>query len=281
MEMDTPSPVADTTAPVDNDSVDINTVEFESTTLPETYKESAVGKYKTVGEVIKGYNEAQKLIGAKGVIVPGDNAKPEDIDKFYNALGRPEKADGYKLDQIDNVHEKIRGNTDIEKNFRAMAHKLGLTQKQASAMYKDYVGGVSQGLTKSDADERAATEKASADLHQEWGADYDTNIARITKNIGKFGPDGAVEHYGKEGYGRDPIVLKTLANMTKNFAEDSFVKGDNLVPAGVSDAQKKLKDIMDDKAHPYWVSGKGHDEAVIEVRRLQEIITPNERKPRE
>ena len=277
--MDTQTPAADTSAPVDNDSVDINTVEFESTTLPETYKESAVGKYKTVGEVIKGYNEAQKLIGAKGVIVPGDNAKPEDIDKFYNTLGRPEKADGYKLDQIDNVHEKIRGNTDIEKNFRAMAHKLGLTQKQASAMYKDYVGGVSQGLTKKDEESLAARQKAEADLRQEWGGEYDNNMNRVKSVIDKYGGEGARDGFGE--LGNNPVVLKTLSKIAKYFGEDSFVKGDNLVPAGVSDAQKKLKDIMDDKAHPYWVSGKGHDEAVIEVRRLQEIITPNERKPRE
>jgi len=277
-EMETQSPVADTTAPMNDNGSDNSNDNFESTAIPETYKGTWAGKYKNLGEAFRGGGEADKLIGAKGVIVPGDNAKPEDVEKFYNTLGRPAKADGYKFDPIDNPHEKIRGNPDLDKNFKAMAYKHGLTQKQASAMYKDYIGGLSKGLTKSDEMEKADTDKARAELTQEWGAEYDTKINKVKSIVEKYGGPDALKHFNEKGYGRDPIVLKTWANISKNFAEDSFVRGDNVVPSDVADAQKKIKDIMDDKAHPFWVSGKGHDEAVVEVSRLQEIITPNERK---
>lgn len=255
--------------------------EFEGTPIPETYKDAPVGKYRTIGEAFKGYGEAQKLIGAKGVIIPGDNAKPEDIDKFYTSLGRPVKSDGYKLDPVENAHERIKGNADLDKNFKAMAHKHGLTQKQASAMYQDYIGGISQGLTDNDAKVKADTDKAGAALSQEWGTEYDTKISKVKGIIEKFGGSDAVAHFNESGYGRDPVVLKTLEKISKNFSEDAFIKGDNVVPTDVLNAQKQIKEIHEDKTHAFWVKGKGHDEAIVEMRRLQEIATPNERKPRE
>lgn len=279
MDIDTTVQNADTQSLSDG-SISIDT-EFESTPIPEGYKDAPVGKYKTIGEAFKGYGEAQKLIGAKGVIVPGDNAKPEDVDKFYNSLGRPVKSEGYKLDPIENAHEKIKSNAELEGNFKAMAHKHGLTQKQASAMYKDYVGGISTGLTKHEEQVKQDTEKAGALLNQEWGAEYDVKINKVKTTIEKFGGSDALAHFNEKGYGRDPVVLKTLANISKHFSEDTFIKGDGVVPSNVADAMKKINDIQEDKTHPYWVAGKGHNEAIMEMRRLQEIATPNERKPRE
>jgi hypothetical protein len=46
------------------------------------------------------------------------------------------------------------------------------------------------------------------------------------------------------------------------------------------EAAAKLKLIMDDKKHPYWVQGVGHDDALKEVMRLQDLITPNDRVER-
>jgi hypothetical protein len=267
--MDTQAPAGDTTS---------SAVDFESMAIPETYKDTAVSKYKTVGELAKGYTEAQKLIGAKGVIVPSDNADPKEIEKFYNTLGRPEKADGYKLTPSESMHQKLKENPDMEKNFKAMMHKHGLSQKQASGLYTDWVNGLSQGLSKHDEKLVSDRQKAEASLRQEWGADYDTNINKVKTVIDKFGGNGARDSFGD--LGNNPVVLKTLANIAKHFSEDTFVKGDNVVPSDVADAQKKLKDIMDDRTHPYWVDGKGHSDAVAEVRRLQEIITPNERVER-
>jgi hypothetical protein len=247
--------------------------DFESMAIPETYKDTPVGKYKTIGEVVKGYGEAQKLIGAKGVIVPSEKATPEEVEKFYNSLGRPEKPDGYKLSPMSGLHPEVDMSPETEAGFKAFMHKHGIPQREADGIRKDYYTMMSQSLVKRDQEMLTKKHSAETALRQEWGAEYGTRLSQASQLVEKFGGEGAREAFGD--LGNNPIVLKTLGNLAKHFNEDTFVKGNPVVAGGEN--ALKLKNIMLDKKHPYWVEGVGHDEAVAEVMRLQESLTPNER----
>ena len=268
-ELDTPVPATDTPAPDAG-------VDFENTAIPETFKDSPVGKYKTVGELAKGYTEAQKLIGAKGVILPGEKATPEEVEKFYNTLGRPEKPDGYKLSPLEKLHPELKITPESEAGFKALVHKHGLTAKQADGLYKEYFGMISQSLTKRDEGMLASKHEAEKALRTDWGANYDKNLAGAKRLIDKFGGEGGREGFGD--IGNNPKVLKTLANIAKQFSEDGFIKGNDVKSSEVADAQKQLTAILLNKDHPYWKAGAGHAEAVAEYARLQAIVTPNERE---
>ena len=245
---------------------------FEGTAIPEGYKESPIGKYATIGDLTKGYTEAQKLIGSKGAIVPGENATEEDYNKFYNSTGRPEKAEGYKLEPIENVHEKLK-NPELEGNFKKMAHKHGLSQKQASDMYKDYLGGLSTGLTKADEKTTATTHETEKVLRAEWGGEYDNKFNQAKRLIDKYGGADGREAFGE--LGNNPAVLKTIATIASKFSEDGFIKGNLVTSTEKSDAQKKINDMLLDKEHAYWKQGVGHDEAIQEMKSLQEIVHPD------
>lgn len=264
-EMDTQAPATDTTAPSD----------FESMAIPETYKESAVGKYATVGELVKGYDNAQKLIGAKGVILPTDKSTPEEVEKFYNTLGRPEKPEGYKFSPIEKLHKAIQITPEDDKAFKTLMHKHGIPQKQADALRRDYFSMASQLLDKKDKESISAREQAETALRGEWGADYDAKLQKTQRLIDKFGGEEGRADFGE--LGNNPKALKILAAIADKFSEDGFVPGNKQGSSEVQEASKKLKDIMDDKKHPFWNTGVGHDDAVAEVRRLNEIITPNDR----
>lgn len=264
-EMDTQAPVTDTTAPEGND--------FESMAIPETFKDSPIGKYSTVGELAKGYSEAQKLIGAKGVIVPGEKAAPEEYDKFYNAIGRPDKPEGYKFSPIEGLHPEVNVTPEAEADFRAYIHKHGIPQRVADGMRKDYLETISNSLKRRDETTQANRHKAETELRRDWGPDYNTRLSQAQQIIDKYGGPEARAAFGE--LGNNPAVLKTLGNIAKHFNEDTFVKGGSVKPD--SENALKLKNIMLDKKHPYWVEGPGHDEAVKEVIALQESITPNER----
>ena len=245
---------------------------FESTAIPETYKDSAIGKYATVGDLAKGYGEAQKLIGAKGVIVPGENAKEEEVSKFYNSLGRPEKPEGYKFTPVEGLHPEIKITPESETMFRQMIHKHGLTAKQADGMYKDYFSGASGALTKRDQATSAAKHETEKALRTEWGAEYDNNLNKAKRLITKYGGADGADSFGE--LGNNPKVLKTLANIAMKFSEDGFIKGGGETNSEVKEAQQRLTDIMLNKDHPYWNTGAGHSEAVAEVKRLNQIIHP-------
>ena len=267
--MDTQTPRVETPAP---NEVSYEDVDFEKTAIPEGYKDSPVGKYSTVGELAKGYGEATKLIGAKGAIVPGENAKPEEYDKFYSSIGRPEKAEDYKLTPINNLHPDLGLNSEVDKGFRALIHKHGLTSKQADGFYQDYFSGLSNALNKKDEESGAKKHEAEKTLRTEWGGEYDNNLNKAKRLIDKFGGKEGGDAFGE--LGNNPSVLKTLANISHKFSEDGFIKGNVVTDSEIKDSQLKLDNIMLDKAHPYWVKGPGHTEAVAEVKRLNTIISP-------
>lgn len=262
--------MGDTVVPnVDTQPLD---VEFEGTAIPEVYKDHPIGKYRTLGEAFKGYGEAQKLIGAKGVIIPGEKATPEEWDRFHNSLGRPEKPEGYKLSPIENLHPELKITPEVEAGFKSLAHKHGLTGRQADGLYKEYFGMISQSLTKRDEKSMADKHTAETALRTEWGGDYDVNINKSKRLIEKFGGANAREAFGE--LGNNPIVLKTIASIAKQFSEDGFIKGENVTTSEKTDAQRKINEINLNKQHPFWVQGPGHADAVQEMQRLMRIVHP-------
>jgi hypothetical protein len=246
--------------------------ELESIEIPENYKDTPVGKYRNIGELFKGYGEAQKLIGAKGVIIPGEKDAPEKWDGFYNSLGRPEKPDGYKLSPIENLHPELKITPEVETGFKALAHKHGLTGKQADGLYKEYFGMISGSLVKRDEKMTADKHAAETALRTEWGGDYDTKLNKTKRLIDKFGGSGGREVFGE--LGNNPKALKILAAIADKFSEDGFIKGEQVTNSETKEAQIKINNIMMDSKHPYWVAGPGHAEAVTEMKRLQSIVHP-------
>src|SRR3990167_1384409 len=265
MPEETVVPAADTRSP--------EMAEFENTAIPEFYKDSPIAKYQTIGEAFKGYGEAQKLIGAKGAIIPGDKAEQAEWDKFFNSIGRPEKPEGYKLSPVENLHPELKITPEVEAGFKSLAHRHGLTGKQADGLYKEYFGMISGSLTKRDEKMLSGKHAAETALRTEWGADYDSNASKAKRLVEKFGGANAREAFGE--LGNNPIVLKTLANIASKFSEDGFIKGETVTNAETKEAQQKITEIENNKDHPYFNrSAPGHDEAVKEVMRLRSIVHP-------
>jgi len=246
--------------------------EFESMAIPETYKDQPIGKYKTVGELAKGYSEAQKLIGAKGVILPGENAEAEEVDKFYKALGRPDNPDGYKFDELKDLHPKLQITPEMEAGFRAFTHKHGLTQKQAAGIRQEYFSSLSQALTKSDEATERGRQEAETKLRGEWGADYETKVKRTQNMIDKFGGNGARDAFGD--LGNNPTVLRVLAAIADKFSEDNFTLGGTRTEGSAADAKRKINEILSNPDHMFHKTGPGHDEAVKDMLELNKIAYP-------
>lgn len=248
--------------------------DFEATAIPaDKYVDNPnISKYKTIGDLIKGHSEASKLIGAKGVIVPGDNAEPAEVDKFYNTLGRPEKPEGYKFDKLEKLHPELQITPEVEAGFNKFVHKYGLSQKQAAGIRAEYFNALSQSLTKRDEVATKAKHEAETTLRTEWGADYDTKLKRVQTIIDKFGGNGARQAFGE--LGNNPAVLKVLATIADKFSEDTFTLGGTHTESSIAEAQKKILAIQTNKEHMYHKPGIGHDEAVKEMLELHKIAYP-------
>lgn len=251
--------------------------------LPEeAAKDPNITKYKTPEDFYKGFTNLTKMVGAKGVIIPKEDAPPEEYDKFYNAIGRPEKPDGYRFDEIKDLHKNVVWNKETDNGLANLFHQRGLSQKSANLLRNDFLGMINEISKKQEQKEAEAIKIAEVALRKEWGDKYETNRQNVAKLILKAGGEEAINAMGGEnGLGNNPIILKTLAKIASLLSEDQI---NTIVDSSKSstqgsetkeEAQKKINEILhaDQKSHPYWnENDKKHDEAVAEMKRLYAIV---------
>jgi hypothetical protein len=241
--------------------------------LPEEIRNDPnISKYKTPEEFAKGHLNVVKLVGAKGVIIPKDDAPPEEKEKFYQTLGKPVKAEEYKLSDVA-LHPNIKAqyNDNTVKVFKDMAHQANLTQAQADFLHRWYF----ENASKAEVMKAQTTEKAIKDgetaLRTEWGADYNKKLSNVQTVVKKFGGQEVIDALGD--IGSNPKVVKFIAKLSEHFSEDDITQmGDKGTPTEVNTAKEKIKAILADKTHPYW---KGDQAAIKEVTELYKVAYPD------
>lgn len=150
---------------------------------PEAHALVTERQWKTPNDVIKSYRNLEKLTGvpAEQIIKLPKGDDPAAWNDIYNRLGRPEKADGYKIP----VPEGDSG--EFAKMASQWFHDAGLTQAGATKLaskWNEYVA--SQQQTQADAAKLRDTQEVAA-LKQEWGADYDRHAGVVDKAAEVFG----------------------------------------------------------------------------------------------
>lgn len=180
-------------------------------------------KYKTADEFYKGYRNLIETVGKKGVIVPDDKSKPEDVEKFYNTIGRPEKPEGYKISPLENLHKSIEITPDSVAGYQMLAHKHGLTQKQADGLNKDYLSMMNKVAVENERLEIEAAKASEEKLKGEWGSKFEANRDAIARAIIIAGGQEALDAMGGvNGYGNNPVILRALGNLVSLIGEDSM-----------------------------------------------------------
>ena len=245
--------------------------------LPEDIrKDATIMNYKTIAELAKGHIETKKLVGAKGVIVPGKDAPPEEVEKFYNTLGRPEKADGYKFTPIDGLPESLKTVPEVETAVKGIFHKAGLTAHQADIIQAEYTKMMASGVMKQQEAFNNAKKVAETALRQEWAQDYDKNISMARRVVETIGGKDAVSAFGE--LGNNPTVLKFLAKVGKSMSEDSIDRlGVSHLETNSGEAKRQIEKINgmtaeERKNHPYWNENhRDHTKAVKEMQELYKI----------
>lgn len=218
------------------------------------------------GKVIESYQNLEKFAGGSKNLVemPGVDAPPEAMEKFYNRLGRPESADQYQFKMNDG------GDPELFGWFQQSAHKHGLTEKQAAGFLGDYeemAGGRVSGMAEN---LKAQAEADIADLRKELGAGYDAHIESGRRAANALGYDeqrlSALED--KMGTGE---MLRLFGELGKTMGEDTFEDGGRSGNSGFgvtpAQAKQEMADLKMDKAFmDSYLSG--NKEAVAKMTRL-------------
>src|ERR1700687_5594063 len=126
--------------------------EWMQTFPEELQKDPVVAAFKEPVELAKAYREAKQPISKKGVSVPdSQKSTPEEWQKFYNDLGRPEKPEGYKLSEVKDLHPSVKITPESKSACLSAAHQAVLRPEQVDGLNKWYLGTITAALKQQDA----------------------------------------------------------------------------------------------------------------------------------
>ena len=247
--------------------------------LPEDIRDNQlIHNANSIESLAKTAIHAQSMIGADKLAIPGKWANDDDWNNVYTKLGKPEDAQGYKLE----VKEGTQVDKDIESWYRGLAHKAGLNDRQANTIFQEYMAKEAElkaaNAPPSPEDVEIIKGEAEIALKKEWGKAFDTKMNEAKGVLTEFAPKDFDQLLTKDGVplGNDPVFIKTLANIgnyiNSKLGEDKMVGSKQQPQYTPADAEKEIAALRGDPRDggPYW--DKKHPDHMRTVQQVQELM---------
>ena len=239
--------------------------------IPDEYRaEKSLENFKDMGDFVKSYLSAQKIVGADKIPVPNKFATDDDWKAVFNKLGAPEKPEDYK-------YSFKEGEVDPEllSTFNQQAHKLGLLPQQAESLIKFY-NDMNEGSS-IQAEEKAAQTRLHTEneLKREFGPQYAKRLDQAKRLASStLGNDFLENTFLQDGsrLGDNISVVKAFSQLADKLSEDEVVKGDTSSYMTAKDLQKEIASLQEEGS-PFWdKQHPNHDRSVQEVFKLRELL---------
>jgi hypothetical protein len=228
------------------------TLDWRAGLEPDVAAHPSLSNFKSTGDLAKSWVNAQKLIGADKIPVPGEKATPEEWGLVYDRLGRPAGPDGYKLPEVKMPDGFPAANEQTVAGFKQQCHTLGILPGQASKLYEWFQGIQGQEYSAGMAERETGSKASETSLRSEWGRAYDQNLATAQKVVKQFGDENLTSYLEKSGAGNDPHLIKFLANIGKNFGEDGLHGKATSFVMSPEEAKGEINRVLADKNGAYF-----------------------------
>ena len=172
-------------------------------------------KYATKDEAVKALVHAQRMIGKspEGYIRrPGEDEGPDEMAAFYAALGRPEKADGYALPDM-NVPDGFEIREDLTSGLKVKAHELGLTPKQVAGLYEWFMPMVMDAHHGLENEARSLRDAELESLRSIHRGDTPTLLDNAMRAAEAIGGDDLLEVLDKTNAGNHAAVINAFTKI--------------------------------------------------------------------
>jgi hypothetical protein len=239
--------------------------------LPEDMRgEASLKMIKDIPNLAKSYLNAQKMVGAEKIAIPGKHASEQDWKQVFAKLGVPETVDKYEFKAPEGFNPEIMG------KFKEIAHGAGILPQQAEKLVNFY-----QDLNKNASESNLTQQKAKMEegvtaLRKEWGNAFDQEVEVAKAGLQSFGDDNFKKFLDESGLKSHPEMVKLFNRLGKATGEQGIkgqgTSGFSLAPQA---AQAQINSIKSDPSHPYWNDGhQGHKSAVSEMQKLFQQANP-------
>lgn len=231
--------------------------------------------------LVKGYINAQKLVGADKLVIPGKDATPEQIAEFRTKLGVPAKPEEYAITLPEGMTED-KLDKKLMDTWRGRLHAAGIPKTQAEAIIKDYLADNAAQMTESTKQAEKQQQDWELALKQKFGNNYDEQVNFAKHALAQLGDKSLAEMLDSTGFGSHPAVVEFFAKAGRAISDDKArgsggggVGKPNNAPA----AQAALNAMNTDTAKQTALWDKNHPqhEAVVKERaELFKIAFPTE-----
>lgn len=252
--------------------------------LPDDLKSSpSLATYKDLPSFVKSALEAEKLIGKKGIIKPGENATPEELSRYYKELGRPEKPEEYGLKKPEDWPNDVPFSDALVPKVAEMFHKNGIPGDQAQKLWSDYHNMIKEEFTSHVSLSEQQVNEGLSKLKQEWGGEdkYNANLETAKMAVKEFGGDSLINFLNESGLGNHPDLIRAFANAGQGLREDGFVGGgNNSGTMNESRAKAEIEKLNNDKEFTKILYSRAPEDrdaqqaAKIRMEKLHEIAYP-------
>lgn len=261
------------------------------TSLPEDLRsekvfESIKGKdWSEAGPVLaKNYLNAQKLVGADKLVIPGKDASPEQIADFRKKLGVPEKPEEYGIRLPEGLTEDKLDKARVDA-WRKHLHEQGIPKAAAEALIGQYLADE---FSTVQARAKAQEEQAKAwqmQLKEKFGQKYDENINLARFALEQFSDPSLVQWLEESGAGNNPAVVEFFAKVGQALSDDAprngggTGMGGNGAPKTAAQAQAALNEFNrnESKQKALWdPQHPQHDAVVKEKDQLFKLAFPTD-----
>ena len=233
-------------------------------------------KFESVSDLAKSYSEAQGMI-SRSVRFPTEDASPERVSEFRERIlaaddsfmlrpegyaSAPETADSYKFDAVDGANI----DPETEGAFKAVAHGLGLNEKQASGVH-DWL---SSNIAEANTDTTKINDAGMAELKGQWGNATDEKLAEAKNTVAILAdkiPDLPNMLDNLAGIGHDATGIKLMSMVAEMLGEAGAVPSTHRSQLSPEDASNQLVELREkyagiEEGHPSWETYRGKELAL-------------------
>ena len=239
--------------------------------LPEDLRnEPSLRTFTDPGSLAKSYVNAQRMIGADKIALPGKSATSEEWREVYQRLGAPTDANGYEFD----------GDIPLEENylnsFREHALSAGLRPSQANEMMnfvRSTIQGMNENMSQGAEQARFAAEQ---ELRQEFGQAFEQRLelAQLAAQnlLGDTNVFDEIQLSDGRMLGDHPEIIRMFSSLASQIGEDNLAGETTELVMTPEEASRQIAEMTRrdgpyfDKMHPE------HDTYVQEVLRLREYM---------
>lgn len=203
-------------------------------TLPEDIRgEKVFDRVSNFEGIVKSLASAEKMVGRDKIPIPNEASSEVEWDAYYVAGGRPETAADYGLSRPEELPEE-NWSPELATAAQELFHKIGLSKKQAAALFEFNNNNVITQLAKNAQGAELEATTLKDGLYADWGnaLEQKKHFGNVAIEQGKDSDEHKVRVVEK--FGNDPDFIRLMGNLGGKFAEAGSIKVEGIpTPADI------------------------------------------------